>query len=144
MAMNKKAQSSMEFMLLMGFMFLTFNVFLLAIANKVIDVQNQKDMQLIDDVSYVIKSEIILAAGVGDNYSRTFEIPKTLKGVNYSIRLISSDEMGTNYSELVLKYVNFTKNHETVKILPKNVNGSIYKGENNITKRNGSICLNIY
>ena len=143
MAMKKKAQSSIEFTLLIGFMFLTFNVFLLVVANKVIDVQNQKDMQLIDDLSYVIKSEITLAAGVGDNYSRTFEIPKTLKGINYSVQLISSDTMETNYSELVLKYTNFTKSHETVKILPKNVDGVINKGENNITKRNGSICLNI-
>ena len=138
----KKAQSSIEVALLIGFMFLTFNIFLLVIAQRMVDVQNQKDRQLIDDIGSVIEGEIELAAGVEDGYSRTFEIPRTLKGINYSVRLINSSTMGTNYSEIVLKYIDFTKTHYTVKKLPKNVEGSIHKGENNITKENGTICLN--
>ena len=139
----KKAQSSIEVTLLIGFMFLTFNIFLLVIAQRMVDVQNQKDRQLIEDMSSVIEGEIELAAGVEDGYSRTFEIPKTLKGINYSVRLISSNTMKTNYSELVLEYVDFTKTYETVKKLPKNVDGIILKGENNISKNAGIICLNI-
>ncbi|MBA3063918.1 hypothetical protein FP803_00600 [Candidatus Woesearchaeota archaeon] len=139
----KKAQSSIEVALLIGFMFLTFNIFLLVIAERMVDVQNQKDRQLIDDMGSVIEGEIELAAGVEDGYSRTFEIPQTLKGIDYSVKLISSTTMGTNYSELVLKYINFTKTHETVKKLPKNVDGIIDKGENNISKNAGIICLNI-
>jgi len=138
----KKAQSSIEIALLIGFMFLTFNIFLLVIAQRMVDVQNQKDSQLIEDMSFVIEGEIELAAGLEDGYSRTFVIPKTLKGINYSVRLINSSIMGTNYSEIVLKYIDFTKTHYTVKKLPKNVEGSIHKGENNITKENGIICLN--
>lgn len=138
----KKAQSSIEVTLLIGFMFLTFNIFLLVIAQRMVDVQNQKDRQLIDDMGSVIESEIELAAGVENGYSRTFEIPKTLKGINYSVKLISSITMKTNYSELVLKYVDFTKTYETVKKLPKNVDGIICKGKNNITKENGIVLLN--
>ena len=139
----KKAQSSIEVVLLIGFMFLAFNIFLLVIAQRMVDVQNQKDRQLIEDMGSVIEGEIELAAGVEDGYSRTFEIPKTLKGINYSVRLINSSIMGTNYSEIVLKYLNFTKTHETVKKLPKNVDGIIRKGENNISKNAGIICLNL-
>jgi len=138
----KKAQSSIEVTLLIGFMFITFNLFLLVIAHQMVDVQNQKNIQLIEDMSLVIESEITLASGVEDGYLRTFEIPKKLKGINYSINLISSKDRGTNFSELVLKYIDFTKNYETVKILPKNVDGIINKGKNNITKKNGTICLN--
>ncbi len=138
----KKAQSSIEVALLIGFMFLTFNIFLLVIAQRMVDVQNQKDRQLIDDMGFVIESEIELAAGVENGYSRTFVIPKTLKGINYSIQLISSDAMGTNYSEIVLEYIDFTKTHTIVKKLPKNVDGIIHKGENNISKNAGIICLN--
>ena len=138
----KKAQSSIEVTLLIGFMFLTFNIFLLVIAQRMVDVQNQKDRQLIEDMGSVIEGEIELAAGVEDGYSRTFEIPKTLKGINYSAILISSNTMKTNYSELVLEYVDFTKTYETVKLLPKNVDGIIDKGENNILKKDGIICLN--
>ena len=139
----KKAQSSVEVALLIGVMFLAFNVFLLAIAQKMVDVQDQKDQALIGDMSSVIESEIVLAAGVEDGYSRTFEIPQTLKGINYSVKLINSTYMKTNYSELVLKYIDFTKSYETVKKLPKNVDGFINKGENKILKKAGIICLNV-
>jgi len=138
----KKAQSSIEVTLLIGFMFLTFNIFLLVIAERMVDVQNQKDRQLIDDMGSVIEGEIELAAGVENGYSRTFEIPQTLKGINYSVILINSTYMKTNYSELVLKYIDFTKTYETVKKLPKNVYGNIYKGENKIVKNNGVVYLN--
>ena len=139
----KKAQSSIEVALLVGFMFLVFNVFLLVIAQRMVDVQDQKDQALIGDMSSVIESEIVLAAGVEDGYSRTFEIPQTLKGINYSVKLINSTTMKTNYSELVLEYVDFTKTYETVKKLPKNVDGVINKGENKILKKAGIICLNV-
>ncbi len=139
----KKAQSSIEVALLIGFMFLTFNIFLLVIAERMVDVQNQKDRQLIEDMSSVIEGEIDIATGVEDGYSRTFEIPQTLKGIDYSVTLISSTTMKTNYSKLVLKYVDFTKTYETVKLLPKNVDGFIDKGENNILKKDGIICLNV-
>ena len=139
----KKAQSSIEVALLVGFMFLVFNVFLLVIAQRMVDVQDQKDQALIGDMSSVIESEIVLAAGVEDGYSRTFEIPQTLKGINYSVKLINSTYMKTNYSELVLKYVDFTKTYETVKKLPKNVDGVINKGKNKIVKKAGIICLNV-
>ena len=138
----KKAQSSIEITLLIGFMFLVFNIFLLVIAERMVDVQNQKDRQLIENMGSVIEGEIELAAGVEDGYLRTFEIPKTLKGINYSVTFISSTTMGTNYSELVLEYVNFTKTYETVKKLPKNVDGAICKGKNNIVKENGIVLLN--
>ncbi len=139
----KKAQSSVEVALLIGVMFLTFNIFLLVIAQRMVDVQDQKDQALIEDMSSVIESEIVLAAGVEDGYSRNFEIPQTLKGIDYSVELITSTVMKTNYSELVLEYVDFAKTHETVKKLPKNVDGFIYKGENNISKKDGIICLNV-
>ena len=139
----KKAQSSIEVALLIGFMFLAFNVFLLVIAQRMVGVQEQKDRALIEDMSSVIEGEIEIAAGVEDGYSRTFEIPQTLKGINYSVKLINSTYMKTNYSELVLKYVGFTKSYETVKKLPKNVDGVINKGENKILKKAGIICLNV-
>lgn len=138
----KKAQSSVEIVLLIGFIFLVFNIFLLVIAQRMVDVQKQKDRELIEDMSFVIESEITLAAGVEDGYSRVFQIPKTLKGINYSVKLINSSTMKSNYSKLVLKYVNFTKSYETVKTLPKNVDGVIYKGENNIVKKDGIVYLN--
>ncbi len=105
--------------------------------------QEQKDSQIIEDMSSVIEGEIEIAAGVEDGYSRTFEIPQTLKGINYSVKLINSTTMKTNYSELVLKYVDFTKSYETVKKLQKNVDGVIYKGKNNIVKKNEIICLKL-
>lgn len=138
----RKAQSSIEIVLLISFMALVSAVFLLAINERMTWIQKQKDIKLIEDMGSVIGDEITLALGVEDGYSRTFEIPQTLRGINYSVEIWSSSDMKTNHSELVLQYVNFTKRHETVRILPKRVNGIIYKGKNNITKENGTVCLN--
>jgi len=140
--MMRKAQASIEVVLLISFMALVSAVFLLAINERITWIQKQKDLKLIEDMSSVIGDEITLALGVEDGYSRTFEIPQTLRGINYSVELWSSSTMKTNHSELVLQYVNFTKRYETVRILPKKVNGIIYKGKNNITKENGTVCLN--
>ncbi len=142
MAMMRKAQSSIEIVLLISFMALVSAVFLLAINDRMTWIQKQKDIKLIEDMGSVIGDEITLALGVEDGYSRTFEIPQTLRGINYSVELWSSSTMKTNHSELVLWYINFTKRYETVRILPKNVNGTIYKGKNNITKENGTVYLN--
>jgi len=142
MAMMRKAQASIEVVLLISFMALVSAVFLLAINERITWIQKQKDLKLIEDMSSVIGDEITLALGVEDGYSRTFEIPQTLRGINYSVELWSSSTMKTKHSELVLQYVNFTKRYETVRILPKKVNGIIYKGKNNITKENGTVCLN--
>jgi hypothetical protein len=141
--MRKKAQSSVEVALLVGFMFLVFNVFLLVIAQRMVEVQEQKDRQLIEDMSSVIESEILLASGVENGYERTFTIPKTLRGINYSIDLINSTRLKSNYSKLVLKYVDFTETYETVRRLPKNVDGIVYHGENEIIKNKGVVCLNV-
>jgi len=142
MAMMRKAQSSIEIVLLISFMALVSAVFLLAINDRMTWIQKQKDIKLIEDMGSVIGDEITLALGVEDGYSRTFEIPRTLRGINYSVELWSSSTMKTNHSELVLWYINFTKRYETVRILPKSIKGFIYKGKNNITKENGTVYLN--
>ncbi len=139
----RKAQSSIEVTLLVGVMFLVFNVFLIVIAYRMVDVQNEKDRLLIEDMTSVIESEIVLASGVEDGYRRTFNIPFKLKGINYSVELINSTELKSNYSKLVLEYVDFTETYETVTILPKNVVGVVYYGENEIVKKDGIVCLNV-
>lgn len=141
--MRKKAQSSVEVALLVGFMFLTFNVFLLVIAHRMVEIQDEKDRLLIEDMSSVIESEITLASTVEDGYERSFTIPKTLKGINYSIELFNSTVLKSNYTKLVLKYVDFSETYETVRRLPKNVDGIIYHGENEIVKKDGIVCLNV-
>ncbi|MDD5086342.1 MAG: hypothetical protein PHV16_01190 [Candidatus Nanoarchaeia archaeon] len=139
----KKAQSSIEVALLVGVMFLIFNVFLIVVVYRMVEVQNQNDRRIIEDMTSVIESEIILASGVEDGYIRTFDVPTTLNGIDYSIELINSTVLKSDYSKLILEYVDFTEKYETVARLPKNVDGVVHHGKNEIVKKDGIVCLNV-
>lgn len=137
-----KAQSAVESAMMISFMLLVFTSFLLIMSDRYVDVQEQKDRELIRDVGAVVLSEIDLALMAENGYSRSFYLPKDLRGKEYDVSLTTAAQMGASFSELSIKYVNRPKEFEHVLTLPKNVNGSIYKGENNVSKQQGMICLN--
>ncbi len=137
-----KAQSAVESAMMISFMFLIFTSFLLVVSDRYVDVQEQKDRELIKDVGAVIQNEVDLALMAENGYFRSFELPKDLRDKIYSINLSTASQMKTNFSELSIKYVNRSKEFEHVLTLPKNIEGKINKGKNNISKQQGVICLN--
>ena len=137
-----KAQSAVESALIISFMLMVFVSFLLAVSNRYVDVQEQKDRQLIRDVGAVIQNEVDLALIAENGYFRSFNLPTDLRDKEYAIILLTASDLGTNFSELSIKYVNRPKEFEHVLTLPKNLGGNINKGKNNISKQQGIICLN--
>lgn len=139
--MITKAQSAVELTLIITFMFLVFFIFFLVVGSKMADVQKDENRQLLEDLTKIIKEEIVLASNVEDGYFRTFEIPQALTGLNFNMSLLR--ETGVNHTELVITFVNYTDDVSYIERLPKNITGNLSKGINNISKKKGVICLNI-
>jgi hypothetical protein len=133
----RKAQSSMEFVILTGFMLMAFLVFYIVIQVKLVEA-NQDTLDFsAKQVETLVVNEIKVAESVTDGYYRVFELPRQIKGMNYTIQILSG-VAGT--PEIVIKY----SNKERVYFVPQayvDVLSTIDKGTNNISKINGMILI---
>ncbi len=145
---RKKAQSSMEAAILISFMVLSMIILLKVASEKIIETQEMKDRQVVEDLVSVIETEIKLAASAEDGYTRVFDLPKTLDGKEYVAELYGPERLKTKYSdpnadhsEIVIKYANELPGYERVIALPKTVNGSFCEAMNVISKKNGAVNM---
>jgi hypothetical protein len=129
--MNPKSQSAIEFVMLSSFMLLVILGFFSLASSRMAEARTEGSRKIAQDIAEFAYREIETAKSVNDGYSRIFEMPQGINGVNYSISLIDS-------RELVVSYLD----GEYVKFLPVNVTGSILKGSNRIAKANGVVFLN--
>jgi hypothetical protein len=135
--MNRKAQTSMEFVILTGFMIMTFLVFYIVIQAKLVDANRDKTDQAAKQVENLVVNEIKLAESVTDGYYRQFELPQSINGANYSIDIIPG---AGNTPEIVIRYAG----RERVYFVQQGyVKGSstVGKGMNNVTKNGGNITM---
>jgi hypothetical protein len=124
-----KSQVAMEFVLLIMLAFMIMVVFIGFARDKMTDLRKEDEYVLLKDVTLAVQAEIITAKTVEDGYERTFTVPLTLDGINYTIGFTD----GFLVSESL--------HHEyVVKISP--VNGSINLGVNTIRKQEGEVYLN--
>lgn len=100
-------------------------------SSKVLESKEESNRQISQDIAEFAYNEIEMAKSVNDGYARTFIMPQTINGVNYSISIIDSRELVVNYL-----------GHEYVKFIPSNVTGNITKGSNKISKASGIIYIN--
>ncbi len=119
---HNKAQATIEFIVLIGFMFLIFTLFAALLhtrTGQVITINDQIKMQEISDI---LITEADLAETVGDGYSRMFELPPTLDGFDYNATL-------QDQQDLLLTY----KDQQFIYFLNQQVFGQPAKGKNLIT-----------
>ena len=129
--MRLKSQSAMEFVMLSSFMLLIILGFFSLVSSKMVDAKQEGNRKIAQDIAEFTYREIDTARSVNDGYSRIFEMPLSINGVNYSMNVIDDRELVVNYLD-----------EEYVKFLPANVTGNILKGNNRIAKINGIILLN--
>ena len=126
---TRKAQLTLEFILIFSLMFALFigleKVILIRMGIK----RDARMNQALEDVSKLIKDEIINADKSMGNYSRTFELPTNLYGSNYT--------MNIEKSFLVIK----CDKYQLITLLG-NVTGEPKPKDNSIKKINGHICIN--
>ena len=126
---RKQAQTSIEFVFLVGLAFVIVVIFSIASRDKVSELSDEKEFILVKDLAFKVQNEINLAGRVEDGYRREFDIPQKLETIEYSISI--------DGNILVVE----TDSHDHILVVPK-VNGSIQKGTNIITKKAGVINLN--
>lgn len=128
---NVKAQSAIEFLLLVGVvLFLTLgfmSVFQKDVARKGAE-KREFEMQ---ELMRSVQNEINIAAGSADGYIREFEIPDRIVGKEYSIGI---------YDGYV--YLNTTDGMHAMAVPTHNVTGQLRKGANLIRTINNSVFVN--
>ena len=138
----KKSQVSVEFIVAVSIMFFIFVGFTAIMSTRLIELQEEKYYQQLMDVGSDAAKEIRVASLVEDGYERTFVVPLKAEGMGYYITLYEYNYPVRNASFLIIQYANFSLNQTRQINLPDNVRGNIYKGKNNITKKQGIVCLN--
>jgi tRNA(Met) C34 N-acetyltransferase TmcA len=127
---QRKAQSSIEFVVIIAAVLFFFLAFLSVIERNTEKKNFEQEQIAAREIVLGIKNEINLASEASDGYSRYFKVDNNLLGKEYEITIsdnmiyIKSNKIGMAY-----RVVNFS--------------GQIQKGENFIKKQNGTIYLNI-
>jgi hypothetical protein len=125
----KKGQSSIEFIMLFGSLFLIF-ILILGILFHYNRMQyRSRDYAELEDLAAAIKREIEIATQVKDGYRRAFNIPNKIGVNNYTLSHTGRD-LSLAMGELDYSVV-----------LPE-VTGSLTKGENTIAKEGGVVYVN--
>ncbi|MCX8146994.1 MAG: hypothetical protein N3D84_00835, partial [Candidatus Woesearchaeota archaeon] len=127
-----KSQSSVEFVVLSSIVLLFFVGLFAVISDRMLNIQETKSTNEVEDIVEIIKSEVQMASTSMDGYSRKFFLPETINGFNYTMRLL-------NDSTFILLY----KDKRYEYFIPGNLtkDSYIYKGENLIMKTAGMVRI---
>ena len=124
------AQFAIEFIVLIAFMFLVFVVFLSVITSRLIESKETEVQETAEDIATLVSNEVYTAKPLSDGYTRTFELPNTINGNDYTVEIIDN-------RELVITYLD----EEYVSFLPEKVVGNVDRGLNEIRKVEGIVYL---
>jgi hypothetical protein len=84
---ERKAQSAIEFLILVGAVLFFAIVFFSMIQMNISDrVREQRDV-LVKEVAFIVQDEISLAHGSIDGYSRNFTLPSRISGAAYEVEI---------------------------------------------------------
>jgi len=120
---SRRGQSSVEFVILFGFVMFLFIVFFILIQQQSINALAGQKSGRVTQLKNMVLSEFDIATKASYGYSRTFTIPATIDGASYSIALLDNEEIVVDYDGI-----------ESVGFLTTPVIGNISKGHNFITK----------
>ncbi|MCH7568389.1 MAG: hypothetical protein IIA87_03125 [Nanoarchaeota archaeon] len=127
----RKAQSAIEFVILVGAVFFFFIIFLFAIQSNISDKIRENLNLAVQEIALTVQDEINLASESSDGYYRKFNIPEKVINLDYEINVTEG-----------LVYVR-TSNGKYAIVLPvADVSGEIQKGDNVIRKESGAVSLN--
>ena len=126
----RKSQSSMEFVILVGFMLLVIVIFFSIASSRVLKAREDANGVIAEDLAKYAYREIEIAKSVNNGYIRTFSLPNKLVGNNYDIKIVDNKELIVNF---------LSKEH--VLFLPGDVDGNISRGSNKIKKIDGVVHI---
>jgi len=134
MARKTKGQTSIEFIIVVGFLLFFFVVFSLAINSHLSDRYREKEELSVKNIALIVQDELNLAVKATPGYSREFSLPSQISGTGYSLEVISDMiQIKSGRTALALPI------NQEVKINPA-IN--ITKGKNKIQKNESGVYLN--
>ena len=129
--MNEKAQTAIEFVILVGFILFFFTIFFISIQENMSDKLSEKQNLMLKQTALTIQDEINLALDSSDGYSREFNVPEKIGNRDYDVSLVED-----------MVYLK-TQDEKYAMALPiAKVTGQVVKGKNIIKKENGEIKIN--
>lgn len=131
--MKRNAQVGIEFILLTIFSLFLLLVLLTSLSSVLTTKTKQKAYFEVNDIAISIQQEILLASELHDGYTREFYVPKTVRGLDFSLSL--GNASSGNHLKAAFE------NQETYYLLPPII-GSINKGDNVLRKEDGLLYLN--
>lgn len=129
--MKGKAQSAIEFIIIVGGMLFLFTVFTFYLQQRINDDMKEQRSVLLKDVALTVQDEIALAHESSEGYTRAFNLPNNIIQHDYTIILTDG---------YVYVYTNDGQNALSFPV--QNVTGSIRTGFNVVRKNNGTVYLN--
>ncbi len=142
--MRTKAQSAVEFALIIGFLMLVFSAMVVIVTDKSIQLQQSTDYDALHQLGSVVKSELDFAGTTEQGYLRTIYLPSQLNGLDYNLTLIKGVDLGANYSVIVVSYKTLPIGQYIAFTYGNITPGSKLRigGGNNITKGPDAVCIN--
>ena len=128
---SKKAQVGMEFIILVGFMLVSFTIFFLILQENLSDKFSERQDKKVKVIAITVKNEIDLAFHSTDGYRREFSLAPDVYGKDYDISVNES-----------IVYVVTVDGEHAISFAVKEVVGQIQRYDNVITKQNGKVLLN--
>ena len=127
----KKAQVSIEFIMVFGVLLFFTLIFILVIQENIEDKVHQRENILVKEIALTVQNEINLALQSGDGYLREFELPQKAGNLDYEINIDSG-----------VVYIKTTNGRNALTIPVADVVGDINLTTNTIEKINGIVYLN--
>lgn len=87
MRKTRKAQASMEFLLVFSILTIFVAAFLVTIFYNMSQGRMKSEQDGVDNMASFIQQEIILASKVEDGYNRTFFLPRQIGGKDYTVHM---------------------------------------------------------
>lgn len=127
----KRAQSAIEFMILIGAMVLLMTGFFALVGSNFADKQQSQKAELVRDTAILIQEEIRIANTASDGYERVLILPDKILGKNYTITIIEN-----------LMQVQTIDLKHSLALPIANINGTLYPGTNTLRKVQGVVYAN--
>ncbi len=131
MRLGFRAQASIEFMALVGFLLVALVAFSALSFSRHAQFVSDRDFIEAKAIAREVAMEVDIAVGAGDGYLRVFELPPSLfGGTNFSAGTVPSEQ---------LVEVNWSIYRFTVPILSANVEEWVFASGNNSVRNEGGL-----
>jgi uncharacterized protein YpmB len=127
----KRGQSTIEFVIIFGFILFFFVLFFAAIQKNIAEKNHEKDQKIVQNIALEVQNEISLAAESSEGYYREFSIPQNIMGKDYEISIEDNVVYARMGEKIAMAYN-----------VPLINDCSLIKGANIIKKQGGVVYLN--